>query len=931
MAQRRTGLTSQGGSGSTDSTSSSREEEEAEEESVSTQSGGSSRQREGFVSASGQEATGSTTDTTDQDSTSTDSSSSDTSSSSGGGGTQTVSTGGLTEAGSQPSGGRQTRQTGTVEVPEQETQTGPTVRTGQTTEEAAAREQFLSDNPEFSEEDIADVRREGDSFAVEFTNQGKQQYVDTNFMAGPTSGPAPQGARQLQSRSGQDATIVFDQGLESGEGEIGQQAKILEENVLAANEGLDASDVTIGFDQASGSFTVDLTEQGQKDFQRQEQQRVNDAIDDITGAGARQPDNAVDTVPRAESIGGDATTDFDRELQTGEQTERVRSDVERQLASEGVDLDRVDINVDRTVDGFKVGVTGSEDEQFGDIPITIPSASDERGTFSRVGGDALGTIAPWGVGPATDDLALLAADEAGVGGRRMEDVLGGASDRFQQVVEENAETGGDLVLSAALPQSLTLKQRTQLVNLFTESDVTVEGFNVSESLEQQSEGFFVGGARMADAPGVAAGVKEAGELGVYSTQEVSKGRGGEVYSDLGQEIDRTVAGVKQQFKDNPSRLGGQAAGSLAGSVLFMGGAARVSGAAGKASRYAIQPGEELAWGTVSRVAGKTSRGTRLMNKLPNNKIDNEELAIYGALKGKEFAGGKARAAGGKFKSAAARARDRAPSSAEIRTKLEPSSTRFIVDERTGDLVPTRTFRPGLVDPKSVEVGTRQAGVESDTGDFDGGDWEPPGDFEPSSGSSSGSNVLSGGVEVDAGNGMKSILRLEQEQRRRPSQRMESPTDMEVDVEAVRPDLEAEAKSDFGMPAEIDIPSESVAAAQDFGFEQRFEDIYGAELGVEQTGLERMGFEQEFGAEFEQRFEFEQEYEQEFEQELEFEQEYEFEQELEFEYEQELELEGDQKADRLGNLRLPGFELNPFEKQYEARVGEIDEFVLGGDL
>lgn len=92
-----------------------------------------------------------------------------------------------------------------------------------------------------------------------------------------------------------------------------------------------------------------------------------EAAEQFERAGAMQPDNTQETFERSEEIGGEATTYSDRELQRGEQKERVRSDVERQLREQGVDPDRVDITVNRTEDGFEASASPDTDEESGDI------------------------------------------------------------------------------------------------------------------------------------------------------------------------------------------------------------------------------------------------------------------------------------------------------------------------------------------------------------------------------------------------------------------------------------------------------------------------------------------------------------------------------------------------------------------------------------
>lgn len=89
--------------------------------------------------------------------------------------------------------------------------------------------------------------------------------------------------------------------------------------------------------------------------------------------------------------------------------------------------------------------------------------------------------------------------------------------------------------------------------------------------------------------------------------------------------EQAVEGFSRALETPTSRA--RLTGSLVGTALVMGGAGAISGRTGAATRFAIQPGEELLTVGASRAAPGLAR------KFPNNRIDNEEIVLRGIARG----------------------------------------------------------------------------------------------------------------------------------------------------------------------------------------------------------------------------------------------------------------------------------------------------------
>jgi hypothetical protein len=133
---------------------------------------------------------------------------------------------------------------------------------------------------------------------------------------------------------------------------------------------------------------------------------------------------------------------------------------------------------------------------------------------------------------------------------------------------------------------------------------------------QFQRGLVEGAGALADVPGLALTAKEAAEFAGYSYDEFREGRGGELGEDVVDAGSSAALGAWEGFSANPYESSGALAGSLAGSgVLFK---ATRGTRLDAPTRYAVQPGEELASAGLSRAA------PGIASRFPGGRIDTEE-------------------------------------------------------------------------------------------------------------------------------------------------------------------------------------------------------------------------------------------------------------------------------------------------------------------
>ncbi|WP_435335970.1 hypothetical protein [Haloarchaeobius sp. TZWWS8] len=201
-------------------------------------------------------------------------------------------------------------------------------------------------------------------------------------------------------------------------------------------------------------------------------------------------------------------------------------------------------------------------------------------------------------------------------------------------------------------------------------------------------------ASLANLPANALALDEAGEfIGASSARGLSSfettpgvAGGPPVFSGLDEEIlgdlstDVVDSGefmggqIETQFRENPVEATAGVAGALVGSAALF----RATGAtttAGRTSRLLVQPGEELFFGSVSKVP--PVRG--FAQKFPGGKLDFEELAVFGARK-----------AGRRVKVAGSRARRRL-GSVEVNLKDLPGDDVAQLGKSKGGLSKQKTI------------------------------------------------------------------------------------------------------------------------------------------------------------------------------------------------------------------------------------------------
>lgn len=234
-------------------------------------------------------------------------------------------------------------------------------------------------------------------------------------------------------------------------------------------------------------------------------------------------------------------------------------------------------------------------------------------------------------------LANVEADEQFGDSPLGDDALRAAGDFLSEsVIDPTAEFIGD-VSGAPLQAAEFLPGETA-----TEETLV----DVGEEQERLTEEFVSSGLEIANVPNTTAGLIEGGEFIGAGLERSAVGdavegtplvegpadqgedldefldRAGDEAADLGQSAVTSA-------QDDPLGATVTLGGSLAGSIGVIGAASRVSGTAGRAGAVAIQPGEEIASAGASRLLGSTSRGSRILQTLPNNRVDPENIALSG--------------------------------------------------------------------------------------------------------------------------------------------------------------------------------------------------------------------------------------------------------------------------------------------------------------
>jgi hypothetical protein len=190
------------------------------------------------------------------------------------------------------------------------------------------------------------------------------------------------------------------------------------------------------------------------------------------------------------------------------------------------------------------------------------------------------------------DISIRVPNQSPVaGGRRVEDLVEDAGGGLADAASGAVQASGGLRSTTVVP---------------TGSGLAAPGLD-NQATTQERE--FAGSLARAPADAFLTG-KEAVEFGAAGAEATVGGEGGEFAERTGEAaVDRAEL-IAEEAEENPARLGGQLAGSTVGTSLLLGGAGALSPTAGRATAFAVQPGEELAISagrSVPRLAGAASR------------------------------------------------------------------------------------------------------------------------------------------------------------------------------------------------------------------------------------------------------------------------------------------------------------------------------------
>lgn len=302
----------------------------------------------------------------------------------------------------------------------------------------------------------------------------------------------------------------------------------------------------------------------------------------------------------------------------------ARENIEQNLESEtGVDLDEgQDYTVSRSGDGFTAELTGSGkdkirgqgEEQLGDFNIGVPGTDkniegslsgvsrwiDDKAEYvtegSRINIDPGSTqISRSGIDFESGDISIEKTDDTptAVGGALGAAGFEGAEGAYESGVSSVAEG----VTTALNPAEITLglKEAGEFV-----------GYGVSETV--------TGDAGVSINPG-SPGVGNTPDSAVEVEDEG-------FVPDVGSAAQSAAGSFAEQASRNPGRTAGIVGGSLVGTAGVMSAANRISTRGGRATAFAIQPGEE-----VLTSAANVAAPTRVQNLFPGGRIDNEEIVI----------------------------------------------------------------------------------------------------------------------------------------------------------------------------------------------------------------------------------------------------------------------------------------------------------------
>jgi hypothetical protein len=409
----------------------------------------------------------------------------------------------------------------------------------------------------------------------------------------------------------------------------------------------------------------------------QERQRVStdldvEAVEDI--GEQRQAVEREQAVVEARTSGAAATAsalpnkiERDLEGQTGAELKRGEDfTITREDFGPGPIKSRAEelIQVELTEAGSEEVASAEQPEEFGDFPVLI--------------------------GARTEGGAAPASRRPGEDAQRLEPLLAEGSGQFQSAAEDVSKAAARFTPLSVAERTVNLQNEVESGELSArqafEAAVTGErpGPDGEETrvqpgaIERLQRAGGEGSITLFDPFRAAGAIKEGVEFGGFAAQEIAEGRGGRFEPDIrevnlenvniftrpgtevgGVEIpggegplirgrlfeggvagkteratSAAVTGGLREFergaRERPAETAAFTAGSVVGTALGIGAVSRVSPLAGRGVATVVQPGEEALTFAANRVARRVPGGQRVINKFPNNRIDNEEIILRGA-------------------------------------------------------------------------------------------------------------------------------------------------------------------------------------------------------------------------------------------------------------------------------------------------------------
>lgn len=503
-----------------------------------------------------------------------------------------------------------------------------------------------------------------------------------------TTAPEPEHANVVQNVE-QGSDQVLDQ--------TEQAARRFEQRVLEQNPQLAAEDVAIDLDaggpsgQGQRRFEARLTGEGRQtletalesSLQPNERSAIRESrrgpapdlqerrenIESVRGVGSTLPggqeqieglqqNRRVETEQQSNRFADQAA----RAEAATEATQRRIEGATGALASEMV---TTNVGGDvQTINQFRTRETPAATQAADQATLELAErARDRREAINDADQEEFGDF-PIFVGAATRGGPSPASRASGPGAQRLEPQLEEASEQFQAGVGELEGAVGGGVPGAAVG----------------------------------------GAASMFDPFRATLAAKEGVELGVEGAVQTSRGRGGEFAAEVGEAgVERVETGIEQleeSFAERPAETAARLGGSLVGTAVGIGAVSRVSPLAGRGVATVVQPGEEFASAVGTRVLRVAPGGERVLSRLPNERLDNEEIALVAGAEGARRA---ARAAGrgqARVRGVAGELAERTP---QVRVRRDPNTGPLRVDpelrQQLSEAASPRGLRPDISVPR----------------------------------------------------------------------------------------------------------------------------------------------------------------------------------------------------------------------------------------